>query len=169
VGVGNRLASILYGAYQHLRQLFQSLSKKLGALMVKKIALIVCDVPMDAVVEDHGDYHRIFTTLLTKAWPTSIGDAQFTLDAFDARIGQYPSDEQYGSGGYDAILITGSGRILSGFLSQIMLSLRHFASCKRIRRRGMDQEPAGLCEATCGREAIREDHRLALFYGKTLC
>jgi hypothetical protein len=84
--------------------------------MAKKIALIVCDTPIDAVVEDHGDYHSIFTTLLTKAWPTaSIGDAQFTLDAFDARIGQYPSDEQYGPGGYEAILITGSGTALSGF------------------------------------------------------
>ncbi|KAG1733884.1 class I glutamine amidotransferase-like protein [Suillus paluster] len=76
----------------------------------RRIALLVCDVPADAIRERHGDYTRIFGTLLEVSLKpineTRSADSQatFKLEPFDVRAQVYPKDVDE----YDAILITGS-------------------------------------------------------------
>ncbi|KAG1901528.1 class I glutamine amidotransferase-like protein [Suillus fuscotomentosus] len=76
----------------------------------RRIALLICDVPADSVREQHGDYTRIFGTLLEESLKpinkTHSADSQttFTLEPFDVRMQVYPKEDDY-----DAILITGSG------------------------------------------------------------
>ncbi|KAG1787726.1 class I glutamine amidotransferase-like protein [Suillus plorans] len=75
----------------------------------RRIALLICDVPADPVREQHGDYTRIFGTLLEESLKpineTHSADSQttFTLEPFDVRVQVYPKEDDY-----DAILITGS-------------------------------------------------------------
>jgi len=75
----------------------------------RRIALLICDVPADPVREQHGDYTRIFGTLLGESLKpineTHSADSQttFTLEPFDVRVQVYPKEDDY-----DAILITGS-------------------------------------------------------------
>ncbi|KAG1765543.1 hypothetical protein EDD22DRAFT_880416 [Suillus occidentalis] len=76
----------------------------------RRIALLICDVPVDTIREQHGDYTRIFGTLLEESLKpineTHSADSQttFTLEPFDVRAQIYPNEDEY-----DAILITGSG------------------------------------------------------------
>ncbi|KAJ6504230.1 class I glutamine amidotransferase-like protein [Mycena vitilis] len=77
--------------------------------MSKRIALLVCDTLLPAVVGAHGDYPVLFTTLLHSAGAhLAIPDiaAKCTLEPFDVVKLEYPSDEQLG--GLDGVLITGS-------------------------------------------------------------
>ncbi|KAG2127982.1 hypothetical protein DEU56DRAFT_524958 [Suillus clintonianus] len=72
-----------------------------------RIALLVCDVPVDAIREKHGDYTRIFGTLLEESLQpinhTRSADSQatFTLEPFDVYAQIYPRDDEY-----DAMIIT---------------------------------------------------------------
>ncbi|KAF7377683.1 Glutamine amidotransferase type-1 domain-containing protein [Mycena sanguinolenta] len=78
--------------------------------MSKSIALLICDTPMPSVVEEHGDYHVLFTNLLHAAGKQlgidEIAD-KCKLDPYDVVTKmEYPTDEQLEA--YDGILITGS-------------------------------------------------------------
>lgn len=73
----------------------------------RRIALLICDIPVDAIREKHGDYTRIFGTLLEKSLQpinhTRSVDSQatFTLEPFDVYTQIYPKDDEY-----DAMIIT---------------------------------------------------------------
>jgi hypothetical protein len=70
-----------------------------------RIALLLCDTPIPAVVATHGDYHVIFSDLLKASLPEN---ATFILDPYDVVHKQeYPPDNAE----YDGILITGSGKL----------------------------------------------------------
>ncbi|KAG2336142.1 class I glutamine amidotransferase-like protein [Suillus weaverae] len=75
----------------------------------RRIAILICDVPVDTIREQHGDYTRIFKTLLEESLKpineTHSADSQttFTLEPFDVRAQVYPKEDEY-----DAMLITGS-------------------------------------------------------------
>ncbi|KAJ6466935.1 class I glutamine amidotransferase-like protein [Mycena sanguinolenta] len=78
--------------------------------MSKSVALLICDTPMPSVVEEHGDYHVLFTNLLHAAGKQlgidEIAD-KCKLDPYDVVTKmEYPTDEQLAV--YDGILITGS-------------------------------------------------------------
>ncbi|KAI8970562.1 class I glutamine amidotransferase-like protein [Trametes punicea] len=71
-----------------------------------KIAILLCDTPIPAVLASQGDYGAIFEALFRNSLQ-AIGDpgAQFVVDAFDVRNEQvYPEDVDQ----YDAVLLTGS-------------------------------------------------------------
>ncbi|KAG1852852.1 class I glutamine amidotransferase-like protein [Suillus subalutaceus] len=76
----------------------------------RRIALLICDVPVDAIREKHGDYTRIFGSLLEKSLQpinhTRSVDSQttFTLEPFDVYTQIYPKDDKY-----DAMIITEAG------------------------------------------------------------
>lgn len=73
----------------------------------RRIALLICDVPMDAIQEKHGDYTKIFGTLLEESLQpindTRLADSQatFTLEPFDVYVQIYPKNDEY-----DAMIIT---------------------------------------------------------------
>lgn len=72
----------------------------------KRIALLVCDTPVPAVLANQGDYHAIFNTLLSASLPA--GAPPFVLDPYDVVHKQAypPTDSEY-----DGIVITGSGTL----------------------------------------------------------
>lgn len=45
-----------------------------------RLAPLLCDAPIPPVLDEHGDYRRIFDSLLRRTLPV---DFDFTLDAFD--------------------------------------------------------------------------------------
>lgn len=66
-----------------------------------KLAILLCDTPLPAVVSTYGDYTVIFHRLLSSA-PSA---PSFTLDPYDVVSAKaYPEDPT----SYDAILLTGS-------------------------------------------------------------
>ncbi|KAG1733882.1 uncharacterized protein EDB91DRAFT_1084272 [Suillus paluster] len=73
----------------------------------RRIALLICDEPVDAIREKHGDYTRIFGTLLEESLKpinhTRSADSQmtFTLEPFHVYSQVYPKDDEY-----DAMIIT---------------------------------------------------------------
>jgi hypothetical protein len=70
-----------------------------------RIALLLCDTPIPAVVSAHGNYHVIFGDLLKASLPENT---TFTLDPYDVVHKQeYPPDDAQ----YDGILMTGSGEL----------------------------------------------------------
>lgn len=77
-----------------------------------KLALLICDTPVPAVVSQHGTYLEIFRRLLRESYPLAPSDQvddedPFTLDGFDVvNKLEYPDLE---SGGYKGVLISGSG------------------------------------------------------------
>ena len=73
-----------------------------------KIAVLLCDTPLPAIVASQGDYGRIFETLFRNALREAGGpETEFVVDAYDVRNEQvYPQDVDQ----YDAVLLTGSGR-----------------------------------------------------------
>jgi hypothetical protein len=72
----------------------------------KSIALLVCDTPLPNVVTEHGDYHKIFYTLLKSSLSESGDD--FVLDSYDVvHKMEYPDDEKLNK--YDCVMVTGSG------------------------------------------------------------
>jgi hypothetical protein len=71
-----------------------------------RLALLVCDIPIPAVVKDHGEYPMIFNRLLRASLPAGLVD--FTLDSYDVRYAmEYPTASVLDT--YDGIIITGSG------------------------------------------------------------
>ncbi|KAJ8487782.1 hypothetical protein ONZ51_g3971 [Trametes cubensis] len=71
-----------------------------------KIAVLLCDTPLPAIVASQGDYGRIFETLFRNALREAGGpETEFVVDAYDVRNEQvYPQDVDQ----YDAVLLTGS-------------------------------------------------------------
>ncbi|KAF7979323.1 hypothetical protein HWV62_42729 [Athelia sp. TMB] len=70
-----------------------------------RIALLICDTPLDSVVKSYGEYHSIFSALLTRSLPEGVSKDSFVLDPYDVEHKmQYPAD----LGEYDAIMLTGS-------------------------------------------------------------
>jgi hypothetical protein len=71
-----------------------------------RLALLVCDTPIPAVVKEHGEYPVIFNRLFRTSLPDGLVD--FVLDSYDVRCAM-----EYPTGGvldtYDGIIITGSG------------------------------------------------------------
>jgi len=68
-----------------------------------RLALLICDKPIPAVLETHGDYLAIFTRLFRESLPDPR--VEFTLEGFDVVHKQeYPSLDV----GYDGVIITGS-------------------------------------------------------------
>ncbi|PWN29906.1 hypothetical protein BDZ90DRAFT_673 [Jaminaea rosea] len=91
----------------------QSTSTNPGKRTVS-IALLVADTPPEDVVAAKGDYHRIYTSFLTRSLSTirrHRWQERIELDVrpFDVVHAQhYPTDGQLADGLWDAILITGS-------------------------------------------------------------
>jgi hypothetical protein len=99
----------------------------------RRIALLICDVPVDAIQEKHGDYTRIFRTLLeeslqpinhtrlagslctSKKTPEAQlhtdadSQATFTLEPFEVYAQIYPKNDEY-----DAMIITEAGALTLG-------------------------------------------------------
>ena len=72
--------------------------------MALRLALLICDTPIQPVLDSHGDYHAIFLKHLKAALPDPSLD--FTLDPYNvvqAAPDFNPSD-------YDGIVITGSSK-----------------------------------------------------------
>ncbi|EPQ51608.1 class I glutamine amidotransferase-like protein [Gloeophyllum trabeum ATCC 11539] len=71
-----------------------------------RLALLVCDKPIPAVVSNHGAYPEIFHEFLTATFPGKpASEPSFVLDCYDVVNEQaYPADDAV----YDGILITGS-------------------------------------------------------------
>ncbi|KAI0300069.1 class I glutamine amidotransferase-like protein [Multifurca ochricompacta] len=70
-----------------------------------RLALLVCDTPVPAVVKDHGEYPMIFGTLFRASLPTGIVD--FVMDSYDVRHAMaYPPSDTLDT--YNGIVITGS-------------------------------------------------------------
>ena len=80
-----------------------------------RIAVLLCDTPIEPVRAVQGDYGQIFRTLFRsslKAVKASLPEASeldFEIDAFDVRTKlEYPENVDE----YDAVLLTGSGECL---------------------------------------------------------
>jgi hypothetical protein len=73
-----------------------------------RIAILECDTPPAAIVDEYGRYDRIFTTLLqTAARGLGLSPEQdLELSAFDVVTAQQYPDLQK----IDAVLISGSSR-----------------------------------------------------------
>ncbi|KAI0266443.1 class I glutamine amidotransferase-like protein [Gloeopeniophorella convolvens] len=70
-----------------------------------RLALLVCDIPIPAVVADYGEYPRIFRELFRASLPQDLAD--FVLDPYDVRYTMtYPSEVALDT--YDGVVITGS-------------------------------------------------------------
>ncbi|KAI0746716.1 class I glutamine amidotransferase-like protein [Daedaleopsis nitida] len=69
-----------------------------------RIAVLLCDTPIQPVLSALGDYGAIFRTLFLKSLE-SESDTEFVADAFDVRNRlEYPENIDL----YDAVLLTGS-------------------------------------------------------------
>ncbi|KAI0371915.1 class I glutamine amidotransferase-like protein [Pilatotrama ljubarskyi] len=71
-----------------------------------KIAVLLCDTPLPAILASEGDYGAIFETLFRNSLQ-AVGDpnVEFVVDAYDVRNEQvYPENVDE----YDAVLLTGS-------------------------------------------------------------
>ncbi|TBU55537.1 class I glutamine amidotransferase-like protein [Dichomitus squalens] len=81
-----------------------------------RIAVLLCDTPIEPVVAAQGDYGQIFRTLFRKSLEATqakfskgeedgLSDVDFAIDAFDVRTKlEYPENVDE----YDAVLLTGS-------------------------------------------------------------
>lgn len=68
----------------------------------------MCDTPLPAVVEAHGNYLAIFSRLFKSSLPDP--QVEFSLDGFDVvKKQEYPPLDA----GYDGIVISGSGNFFS--------------------------------------------------------
>ncbi|KAH9975239.1 class I glutamine amidotransferase-like protein [Lactifluus volemus] len=69
------------------------------------LALLVCDIPIPAVIRDHGEYPMVFDRLLRTSLPDGHDD--FAMDSYDVRyMMEYPMGAALDT--YDGIIITGS-------------------------------------------------------------
>jgi len=70
-----------------------------------RLALLVCDIPLPAVVKHHGEYPKIFETFLRASLPNGL--STFTLDSYDVRYAmEYPKEDVLDT--YDGVIISGS-------------------------------------------------------------
>lgn len=71
--------------------------------MVLRLALLVCDTPLPAVVEVHGNYPEIYDAWLKAS---NVAGVPYKLTPFDVvnHPEIYPNPEEI-----DAIILTGSG------------------------------------------------------------
>ncbi|KAI0325131.1 class I glutamine amidotransferase-like protein [Cubamyces sp. BRFM 1775] len=71
-----------------------------------KIAVLLCDTPLPAILASQGDYGAIFEALFRNALREAGGpETEFVVDAYDVRNEMvYPKDVDQ----YDAVLLTGS-------------------------------------------------------------
>lgn len=67
-------------------------------IVMLHIALLICDTPVPDVLIEHGDYHRMFSELLSKS-----NSAEYSLDPYEVRQLIYPDPDKY-----DALILTGS-------------------------------------------------------------
>ncbi|KAN0126047.1 Class I glutamine amidotransferase-like protein [Russula decolorans] len=75
------------------------------ATRIPRLALLVCDTPIPAVIKDHGEYPAIFGRLFRTSLPDGIAD--FAMDPYDVRNAkEYPKMDILDT--YDGIVITGS-------------------------------------------------------------
>ena len=77
-----------------------------------KIALLICDTPtVPSILQEHGDYNRIFNTLLSQSLPDKLKQKPedvYIMEGYDVvNKRQYPTDAQLD--GYACLLLTGSG------------------------------------------------------------
>ena len=78
-----------------------------------RIAVLLCDTPIEPVRAVQGDYGQIFRTLFRSSLkavraslPDEASELDFEIDAFDVRTKlEYPENVDE----YDAVLLTGSG------------------------------------------------------------
>lgn len=69
-----------------------------------RIALFLCDTPVQPVVDVDGDYIRIFNEFVRKSIPSD--DVTYVMDPYDVRNKmEYPEDIDK----YHGIMMTGSG------------------------------------------------------------
>jgi len=92
-----------------------------------RIALFLCDTPNPLVLEAHGTYLPIFTSLLADSLCNAgLQDAvNFRVDAFDVVQGELPDRSRFVEGGkdaFDAILMTGSGELAWDVSSPVALA-----------------------------------------------
>jgi hypothetical protein len=74
-----------------------------------RLALLVCDIPIPAVVKDHGEYPTIFERFLRTSLPDGL--STFTLDSYDIRYAmEYPKEDVLDT--YDGVIISGSGEFM---------------------------------------------------------
>ena len=74
-----------------------------------RLALLVCDIPIPAVVKDHGEYPIIFERFLRASLPDGL--SAFTMDSYDIRYAmEYPKEDILDT--YDGIIISGSGEFI---------------------------------------------------------
>ncbi|KAF8528408.1 class I glutamine amidotransferase-like protein [Hysterangium stoloniferum] len=91
--------------------------------MVLRLALLLCDTPIPAVLKEHGDYLDIFTRFLKSSLPDP--NAEFILDAFDVVNRQeYPSPDTE----YHGIILTGSAASAYADLPWISLLVSYIKS-----------------------------------------
>ncbi|KZV76895.1 class I glutamine amidotransferase-like protein [Peniophora sp. CONT] len=69
-----------------------------------RIALLVADTPIPAVLKQQGDYEAIFTRLFEASRPADV--PAFRMDAFDVKKGEYPPESILDE--YLGVVITGS-------------------------------------------------------------
>jgi hypothetical protein len=99
---------------------------------IPRLALLVCDIPIPAVIKDHGEYPMIFDRVFRASLPDRLAD--FALDPYDVRYAKkYPQMDDLEA--YDGIVITGSGDALLSV--QFSQDKSHFAfslliSCIRV-------------------------------------
>jgi hypothetical protein len=74
-----------------------------------RLALLVCDTPLPTVIAQHGDYTRIFETLLKASAPSNVNFDMVSYDVVHKM--EYPPDEDK----LDGVLLTGSGEALLCF------------------------------------------------------
>lgn len=96
-----------FATYNQATLLFNSRTLYISLSMHPiRIALLICDPVLDTFGLIYGDYHVLFSSLLTRSLPPGIGKEAFVLDAYDVfKKMEYPPDE---AEGYDALLISGS-------------------------------------------------------------
>jgi len=72
-----------------------------------RLAVLLCDTPVSSVLSEEGDYVKIFARMMELSKPSGT---EFILDGYDVKNKlEYPPKDAY----YDAVLLTGSGKILS--------------------------------------------------------
>jgi GMP synthase-like glutamine amidotransferase len=84
--------------------------------MVLRLALLVCDTPVPAVVEAHGKYPEIYDAWLTAS---NVAGVPYELTPFDVvnHPETYPNPDEF-----DGIILTGSGSLSLFRLSRLVLT-----------------------------------------------
>lgn len=71
-----------------------------------RIALLLCDTPIDEVAKKHGDYRDIFGDFFRNSVPDNAPTPEYVIDSYDVHYKQeYPENID----AYNAVVMTGSG------------------------------------------------------------